>query len=428
MKKKSEILIIVVLFSALWVASFISYSGFYGADEGGYVYFSRNLDEGLKECFQNHRLLHLSLLSVFSWNLILAKFYGYIFSLLLIFGFYLVLRTIIIKISPYNIVLSLLFLITSPIFIVMSPTAYTEIPALSLMMLSLYAYLKRKFYFSGVFSSISIFFKEIGIFMACAILIDIILMKRDLKTFRKFIFGFLIIFIPLFFSYYIFTKKIWLLYFLIKGKSVYSKNFSLVYDHIFRKLIFLGLLGIGVLPLIKIGRIKLLFHKIINEKAVLFFYLIISIVGYSLFYTVSPRFSIFFLPVMILIPFLLKKRELKLLIPLLLIQSVFTIFMIQEYTEPYKIKKSAVEYILNNFSGEKIYGFDYIFHDVLKKNGFEIVKNEKLATIVFTNIESIDHSSFRIIKKYIIPCKLKIFRMLKCEERVYVIALKKSYI
>lgn len=420
MKKRSEILIIVVLFSMLWLASFISYSGFYGADESGYIYFSRNLDKGLKECFQSHRLLHLSLLSVFPREDIIVKFYGYIFSFILIIAFYLIAKKIIRK-EYRN--FSLILLITSPIFVAMSPTAYTEIPALSLIMLSFYAYLKRKFYFSGVLSGISVFFKEIGLFMFAALVMDILFNKKDTKLFIKQISGFFTVFVPLSLAYFIFTQKIWFIDFFLRSSAMYSKKFSFVYDFILRRIAFFSLLGIGILPLVNIKKLKTALPSIHN---VIKYYFIIALAGYFLFHAVSPRFSIFFLPVFLITSFFIKKKHMKFLLPVLFVQVLLTIYTIHVFTEPFIAEKNVLEFVVNNLPEGKVYGFGLSFWQTLKNRGFEIAHNISSADIAFVPIDKLDTKEFGIIKTVKIPCTLKFFRMLGCEEKEYAIALRKS--
>jgi len=418
MKKLKEILLIFSLFCLIWIASAISYSGFHGSDGSGYIYFSRDLEKGLKECFQNHRILHISILSIFPEKEII-RIYGFIFSLILIIAFYLVAKKLLNKeMQKFCIIL----LLTSPIFIVMSPTVYTEIPSLSLIILSLYSYIKRNFYFSGILLGISVFFKEIALFMLGAMVIDIILNKRDHKIFIALILGFLTVFAPLFFAYFIFTEKIWFIDFFLRSNAIYSQKFSFVYDFILRKIAFLFLLGISFVFVLNFKKLKLAIAKV---PAVLKYYFIISLICYFLFHAVSPRFSIFFLPIFFVIPLLIERKHTKFLFPLLFVQVVITIYTIHIFTQPFIAEKRALEFIVNNFSQSKVYGFSLSFWYELKNKGFEIAHNISSANIVFVPVEKVNTKEFKVVKTVKIPCTLKFFRMLGCKEKEYAIALRK---
>ncbi len=425
MQKFREIAVVIALFSFIWLGAYFLYSGFFGADETGYALFSRNIPAGIKECFQGHRMLHLVTLSLFSWNLPLTKFYGYVFSVILILGYYLIVKRIIARNDSETAFLSLLMLITSPIFIALAPTAYTEIPALSLALLSLFCYLKRKFSFSGAFAALSVFFKEIGLFAEGAIVMDILLFQRK-KEHLKQIMWFTIFFFPLFLAYFFLTGKIWFLDFFLRSAQTYAHRFSLVYDFVIRRIAFLSLLGAGALPLFNVKKLK---ETLTSLPDVFKFYLLISLLAYFLFHAVSPRFSIFFLPVFFFSALCANKKRTKLFIFLFILQSALTLYAIHVFVQPFRMEKEVANFVEKNFSPNefpKVYGFSFPVSEKLKEKGFEIAKNKSAADIIFADSKNFDEEKFRIIKTVKIPCTMKFFRMLKCEDKEYVIAVRKS--
>ncbi len=413
--EKKTALTALLLWIFLWSIAFLLYNGFQGADGSGYIIYSRDVYHGIKQIFQSHRFIHLLCVSIFPYKFV--NIYSLLFSILFILIFF----TIRKKIGLENNFLSYIALFSTPIFLVFSPLVYTEIPSLTLSLLGLYLAMEKKYLKAGVIFAISLFFKETALFMLIAVGLYLLL-RKDMKSLFVLSLSFLLIFLPLVFSFYIFTGKIWLLSFLKSSEMTYSKFFSLWYDYIFRRIVFLSLLGLfSVFGLINMFN---MLQKRNKYAITVLFYSLFMLLVYFSFHAVSPRFSAFFLPVLLFVEFKNSKLWKSLLILVAIIQISISLFSIHIFSIPFSIEKDAKDFIVNHYDKKSIDGFSFSISYELEKKGFIRSENPDILFIEYDKVPK----NYTVVKEFNIPCTMKLFRMLKCKDTIKVIALKKTLI
>ncbi len=417
--EKKRLLTAYFLFIVLWFFGLWLYGGFQGADGSGYIVFSRDISSGIKEIFQSHRIFHLFLLSLFPY--VFVNLYSLLFSLILIFSLLVIRKDLGYKEDLFF----LISIISIPIFLVMSPLVYTEIPSLGLSLLALHLFWERKYFKSGILFAISLFFKETALFLFSAIFTVEFFksLKNSYRNFLKklivFSGGFVIIFFPVVLSYFIYTKKIWLISFVLSSEAIYSKFFSLFYDYIIRRVVFLSLLGVvGILSIWKLKE-----NLKDSKKLVIIVYSFYMFVVYFYFHAVSPRFVLLFLPVITLAEFPKSSKIRKILWFVFALQIILSLFAIYYFSIPFRIETQAKNYVIENYEKTSVNGFSFIILYELEKMGYKIDK--KNPEILFTAKGKIP-GNYRMKKEFVIPCTMRIFRMIPCSSKVYVIAKKIS--
>jgi len=228
--------------------------------------------------------------------------FGKIFSLLSSIGCILLTYLIAKKIFNKNIALiSSLFLAFSYTFIFFSIKILSEIPSLFFILLSIYFFINKKFFLTGLFAGIAFLtrFLEIFVFFVIFALFFIYFRKenRFVQKFFRMLIGFLIILTPYLILNYILYKNLFypfiLQLFLTKNTGfMYHQPILFYFASLFRENILFVFAIIGLILIFK----KPEYRKLVILSSFLIFFLFFSFISHK-----ETRFMLLFLPYLCII-------------------------------------------------------------------------------------------------------------------------------